>query len=197
MTSDPANAAYHPVTLEILRLFRERGDSQYGGEAVTQREHALQVALLAEQAQARATLITAGLLHDLGHLLHNHADDAPDHGFDDRHEDLGARWIERRFGPAVTEPVRMHVAAKRYLCAVEPEYFATLSLPSVKSLALLGGAMSADEVREFRSQPHFEDAVELRRWDDAAKIADLPTPPVEHFAVYIDEAIVESDSDNR
>lgn len=197
MPADAANQDQHPITVEIIRLFRERGDSQYGGEAVTQREHALQVALLAEQAGSSATLITAGLLHDLGHILHNHADDAPDFGFDDRHEDLGGRWIERRFGLAVTEPVRLHVAAKRYLCAVEPEYLQLLSPPSQLSLELQGGVMSAEEVGEFRALPHFEAAVCVRRWDDAAKIPQLPTPPIEHFAAYIDQALAESVADSK
>src|SRR5262249_5308427 len=104
-------------------------------------------------------------------------------------------WIERRFGLAVTEPVRMHVAAKRYLCTVEPEYSQALSVPSLTSLALQGGAMSEEEVREFRTRAHFEDAVLLRRSDDTAKPANLPTPPIEHFADYIARAPANSAAD--
>ncbi|MBL9124683.1 MAG: HD domain-containing protein [Planctomycetaceae bacterium] len=184
-----ANATPHPVTEQVLRFFRERGGSQYGQEAVTQLEHALQVALLAEQAGASPSLIAAGLLHDLGHLLHNHPDDAPDQGIDDRHEELAGRWLERRFGSAVTEPVRLHVAAKRYLCTVEPEYRQLLSGPSLTSLELQGGTMTPEEVAAFRAHEHSAAAVLLRRWDDAAKIPKLPTPSIEHFARYIDQAL--------
>ena len=122
------------VVDDLSELFAQRGNSLYGGEAVTQREHALQAARLAEKSGADAELITAALLHDIGHLLHEFPDDAADDGVDDRHEELGERWLSRHFGPAVTEPVRLHVAAKRYLCAVEADYFSELSPTSVQSL---------------------------------------------------------------
>ncbi len=182
------------VTQEILRLFRERGGSQYGGEAVTQQEHALQAAFFAEREQTDATLITAALLHDVGHLLHSLPDDAPDQDVDDRHETLAARWLAKRFGPAVVEPVRLHVAAKRYLCAIDPNYQRQLSPPSALSLKLQGGPMSDDEVREFQSHLFCEAAVRLRRWDDAAKVRDLVTPPLEHFATYLDQVCQAGDS---
>ncbi|HEX3658029.1 MAG TPA: HD domain-containing protein [Pirellulales bacterium] len=170
---------------QVLRLFRQRGDSQYGGEAVSQREHALQAAMFAEQAGAEPSLIAAALLHDVGHLLHVLADDAPDHGIDDRHEALAAAWLQQRFGPPVVEPVRLHVAAKRYLCAVDREYAAQLSPPSVQSLALQGGPMTPEEVTAFEAGPFFAAAVRLRRWDEAAKVVDLPTPDLEHFCSYL------------
>lgn len=173
------------ATEQVLRLFRERGDSQYGGEAVSQREHALQAAMFAEQAGAEPSLIAAALLHDVGHLLHVLADDAPDRGIDDRHEALAAAWLQQRFGPGVVEPVRLHVAAKRYLCAVDPQYAARLSPPSVQSLALQGGPMTPDEVQAFEAGPFFAAAVRLRRWDEAAKVVDLPTPDLEHFCGYL------------
>ena len=176
------------VTQEILRLFREKGGSQYGGEAVTQQEHALQAALFAEREQADATLIAAALLHDVGHLLHSLPDDAPDQGVDDRHETLAARWLAKRFGPAVVEPVRLHVAAKRYLCVIDSDYLRQLSPPSTLSLKLQGGPMSDDEIRAFQSHPFCEASVRLRRWDDAAKVPELATPSLEHFAQYIDQA---------
>ncbi|MBC7815970.1 MAG: HD domain-containing protein [Planctomycetaceae bacterium] len=182
------------IAQEVLRLFRERGGSQYGGEAVTQQEHALQAAFFAERDQADATLITAALLHDVGHLLHSLPDDAPDQGVDDRHETLAARWLAKRFGPAVVEPVRLHVAAKRYLCATDPDYLRQLSPPSTLSLKLQGGPMSDDEVREFQSHPFCEASVRLRRWDDAAKVRDLVTPSLEHFATYLDRACQAGDS---
>lgn len=184
----PENSSngHRPATVEILQLFNERGESQYGGEAVTQLEHALQAALLAESEGATAGLIAAALLHDVGHLLHALPEDAPDEGIDDRHEALAAKWLAERFSPAVSAPVAMHVAAKRYLCAVDAAYMEQLSGPSIQSLKLQGGPMTSEEVARFEARPHFEDAVRLRRWDDAAKVVGLVTPHLEHFAKYID-----------
>ena len=173
------------LTDRISELFRRRGDSLYGGEGVTQLEHALQAAALAEQSGADDALILAALLHDVGHLLHDLPDDAPDAGIDDRHERLGDRWLSKHFTPAVCTPVRRHVDAKRYLCAVDREYQASLSPPSLQSLALQGGPFTADEVREFESAPFFRECVELRRWDDLAKIPALETPPLSHFLTYL------------
>ena len=133
-------------------------------------------------------MVTAALLHDVGHLLHNLADDAPEQEIDDRHEQLAARWLARYFGPDVIEPVRMHVPAKRCLCAIEPEYLGLLSEPSLLSLRLQGGPMTADEVAEFRTSPHYEASLRLRRWDDEAKVPGLPTPDVEHFLTAVREA---------
>ena len=116
---------------KIEELFKNKGASLYGGEAVTQEQHALQAAQLAEESGASPSIIAAALLHDVGHLLHNLPDDAPDEGVDDVHEALGDRFLRRWFGPDVSEPVRMHVDAKRYLCAVDPSYLGTLSPPSL------------------------------------------------------------------
>jgi phosphonate degradation associated HDIG domain protein len=178
----------HPTTARIIEMFHRSGSSQYGHEAVTQLQHALQTALMAEQQGGDAALITASLLHDVGHLLHDLPDDAPDMGIDDRHEVLGEQWLDRHFGRDVVDPVRMHVDAKRYLCAAEPSYYAQLSPPSIQSLHLQGGPMNAAEQEAFRAHPFFENAVRLRRWDDLAKDPNLVTPPIEHFAAYIDEA---------
>lgn len=176
------------ATQEVLDLFAASGDSQYGGEAVTQLEHALQAAFFAEREAAAAELIAAALLHDVGHLLHDLPADAPERGVDDRHETLAASWLARRFGPEVVAPVAMHVAAKRYLCAADSTYFGQLSGPSIQSLKLQGGPMSADEARQFESRPHFADAVRLRRWDDAAKVVGLQTPDLAHFSQYVEAA---------
>ena len=184
-----ATGSHSQTTDEVLSLFRERGGSQYGGEAVTQLEHALQAATFAEREGATKALIAAALLHDVGHLLHVLPDDAPDHGVDDRHETLAAAWLAQRFGPPVVAPVAMHVAAKRYLCAVDPEYFRQLSPPSVQSLTLKGGPMTAVEVSQFETRPYFQDAVRLRRWDDAAKVVGMATPTLDHFARYLDLAV--------
>lgn len=174
-----------PEVSEIIELFSARGDSQYGGEAVSQLEHALQAATLAEQEQASKELIVAALLHDVGHLLHELPSDAPDTGIDDRHENSAGYYLRRVFPESVTEPIRLHVAAKRYLCAVDAGYRDTLSQPSIVSLGLQGGPMSQAEVAQFEAHPQYRDAVRLRRWDDAAKIPKLPTPPLEHFAAYL------------
>lgn len=182
-----------PVIDSLLRLFTERGDAAYLGESVSQTEHALQAAHAAEQAGATSALITAALLHDVGHLLHHLPEEQVSFEIDDRHEDLGDRFLRRHFGPAVTEPVRLHVDAKRYLCAVEPDYLTRLSPASVASLKLQGGPMSLDEVEGFRRNPHHEAAILLRRWDDAAKVPGLPTPDLDHFRPHL-EACVERDN---
>jgi phosphonate degradation associated HDIG domain protein len=174
---------------QIRRMFADRGDSGYGGEAVTQRQHALQAAHLARESGAGPELIAAALLHDIGHLLHDLPDEAPDEGIDDHHEGLAARWLARHFGEAVVEPVRLHVAAKRYLCAVDPDYFGTLSRPSVVSLGLQGGPMSPEEVGRFRQSPHHEAAVSLRRWDDLAKDPVAVVPGVDDYLPTLEAAL--------
>jgi [1-hydroxy-2-(trimethylamino)ethyl]phosphonate dioxygenase len=177
---------------EIRRLFAERGDSAYGGEAVSQREHALQAAHFARQSGSTAALITAALLHDIGHLLHHLPDRAPNEGVDDQHEQLAGRWLVRWFGPEVVEPIRMHVDAKRYLCAIEPGYRETLSPPSLVSLALQGGPMTSSEVQVFADSPHAAAAVALRRWDDAAKDPALEVAGVDEYIPFIEEALAPS-----
>lgn len=176
----------------IIKLLESRGDSQYGGEAVTQLEHALQAATLAEREQASAALISAALLHDLGHLLHNLPDHSPDDGVDDHHETSAGNFLRKHFPPAVTEPVRLHVAAKRYLCTVEPGYLEQLSQPSIVSLRLQGGPMSPEEVEAFESLDFAEDAVRLRKWDDEAKIPNFVTPAIAHFEPYLRETMLKA-----
>lgn len=174
----------------ILQVFQTRGHSRYGGEAISQLEHALQAATLAEQTGAAPALIAACLLHDVGHLLHDLPEDAPDGGHDDEHEQLGAAWLDKHFQPAVVEPVRLHVAAKRYLCAVDQIYDSQLSAPSRQSLALQGGPMTPAQARHFEEHPHFRAAIDLRRWDEAAKVPQLTTPPVEHFLPYLKSSLL-------
>jgi [1-hydroxy-2-(trimethylamino)ethyl]phosphonate dioxygenase len=165
----------------ILSLFAERGQGLYFGEAVTETEHALQCAHLAEASGADDALIAAALLHDVGHLLHGLPEDIAVHGIDGRHEHAGAAWLERWFGPAVVEPVRLHVAAKRYLCAVEPPYLAALSAASQASLQLQGGPMNAAELHAFEQHPWSRSATRVRRWDDAAKVPGLAVPGLAHY----------------
>lgn len=179
----------HACTASIRNMFEKHGGSMYGGEAVTQQEHALQAAWLAEQQHSSDALVTAALLHDVGHLLHDLPDDAPDRGIDDQHEDLAAEWLQRHFPPEVVEPVRLHVESKRYLCATEPGYWEALSEPSRQSLELQGGAMNETECEQFRQGEHFEAALQLRRWDDEAKVAGLKTPAVTHFLEFVDRVV--------
>jgi [1-hydroxy-2-(trimethylamino)ethyl]phosphonate dioxygenase len=158
---------------EVLDLFEQRGGEAYFGEDVSILEHSLQTARLAEQAGAEPHLIVAALLHDIGHLLHQMPEDIAARGVDARHEAIGEEWLRSRFGLDVSEPVRLHVDAKRYLCSIDPAYLAQLSLSSVQSLGLQGGPFTAQEAREFERNPHFRDAIALRRWDDAAKSPNL------------------------
>ena len=168
----------------IAEAFARRGRDHYG-EGVRQLEHALQAAWLAEQRGAAPALIVAALLHDVGHLLHDLPDDVADQDIDTEHESLGSAWLSRYFGPAVSDPVRLHVAAKRYLCAAEPGYREQLSAASQQSLALQGGPFDAAAAAAFRASPGAVDAVALRRWDDEAKVIGLATPSLEHFCGYV------------
>ena len=177
-----------PVT-SIAALLEEKGSRRYGLSSVSQLQHALQAALLAEQTGGDAALVTAALLHDIGHMVHGLGEDPAADGVDDRHEELGRAYLAALFGPEVTEPVRLHVAAKRYLCATEPDYFGKLSPDSVRSLALQGGPMSAAEVATFDALPQSQDAVRLRRFDEAAKVEGLSTPPVAHFLPYLRQSL--------
>lgn len=160
----------------IFERFDRHGGNDYGGEQVRQLEHALQCAAFAEAEGAGAMLITAALLHDIGHLIHDLGDSPAARGIDDRHELLGREWLTRWFGEAVTEPVRHHVNAKRYLTATEPEYLATLSAGSVRSLELQGGPFTSELAAGFIGLPHAQDAVRLRRWDEEAKVPGKLTP---------------------
>jgi phosphonate degradation associated HDIG domain protein len=181
---------HQPITTDVLNLFALHGGSEYGGENVTQQEHGLQCAELAVAAGAPDTLVAAALLHDIGHLLHDLPADAPERGIDDLHEALGGRWLESRFVAAVTDPVRLHVAAKRYLCATEPTYEAALSEPSRVSLGLQGGPFSQDEVAAFEQNVFWRDALQLRRWDDTGKVDGLVTRSVADFADVLDACVL-------
>jgi phosphonate degradation associated HDIG domain protein len=177
------------VVDEIFAAFRSNGAAAYLGEPVTLREHMLQTAAAAEAEGAPVELVAAALLHDYGHLIHGGPEDAAEHGVDTEHEEVGFRFLAGRFPPEVVEPVRMHVAAKRYLCAVDPAYRGLLSPASLLSLELQGGPMSPDEIAEFEASPHCEAACRLRRWDDAGKAPDADTPPLEHYRAAL-EAVV-------
>jgi phosphonate degradation associated HDIG domain protein len=171
--------------VQIHQLLEGKADGRYGLHDVTQRQHALQAAMFAERDGHPAPLIAAGLLHDVGHLVHDLGQNPAEQGIDDRHEQLGHDFLVQWFGPEVTEPVRLHVAAKRFLCATEADYFAKLSRDSVLSLSLQGGPMSDAETAAFRALPHWQEAVQLRRYDEMAKVKDLPTPPAARFLPFV------------
>jgi gamma-butyrobetaine dioxygenase len=168
----------------IAELFTAQGAADYLAEPVTLGAHLLQAGALAHAAGAGPALTAAALLHDVGHL--RGADPRDDEtelsgrelmaGTDNDHGERGAAWLARWFPPAVTEPVRLHVAAKRYLCTAEPGYLALLSPASVYTLSLQGGPMSEAEAAGFKAGPHGEAAVAVRRWDDAAKDPEADVP---------------------
>jgi phosphonate degradation associated HDIG domain protein len=170
----------------LFAIYSEAGAQAYFGESVTTLQHSLQTAHFARLANASNALLLAALLHDIGHLLDSAPSDLDDWAEDARHEESGSRWLARHFAPDVSEPVRLHVAAKRYLCAKETRYFEQLSAASVRTLQLQGGPMSAAEMAVFESQIHWRDAIRLRRWDDCGKVAELHTPPFAHYGELID-----------
>jgi len=166
----------NPVVAEIEALFARHGDETYG-EGVTQRQHALQTAALAAAEGADDALVVAALLHDVGHFLQPTDDSYGYH----KHDRSGGAWLAQRFGPAVSEPVRLHVAAKRYLCATEADYFGKLSAASVHSLSKQGGPMSTTEAAAFSASPHAAAATRLRRWDDGGKLEGIAVPDLPDY----------------
>jgi phosphonate degradation associated HDIG domain protein len=171
---------------EIAVLFERRGAGSYFGERVSMLEHALQAAHFARTAEAPPALVVAALLHDVGHLLEDVPADISDWHVDARHEAVGGAWLARHFGPEVWEPVELHVAAKRYLCATEPAYATRLSEASVITLRLQGGPMSAAEVAGFESRRFHREAVQLRHWDDQGKIGGWHAPPLGEYLALIE-----------
>jgi gamma-butyrobetaine dioxygenase len=177
----------------IADAFASEGAQEYLGEPVTQAAHMLQTAALAERDRAGDALIAAALLHDVGHFTGIVSGHDPMRGADDRHQESGAFWLAQWFGPQVTEPVRLHVAAKRYLCAVDADYVAALSQASVDALRVQGGPMQAAEIAAFDAEPYAQAALRLRRWDDAAKDPGALFPPFDHFRPLL-RALVRQDA---
>lgn len=166
---------------DIQTLFGQRGDAQYTGEPVTQLQHALQSATLAEQEHADDELVTAALLHDLGHLVHDHGQTPTLRGVDDLHQYVVLPFLRGLFTDRVLGAIQGHVDAKRYLCATRPGYLQALSADSQRSLRLQGGVFDAAAAQAFMATPGAAEAVRLRLWDDAAKSPTMATPPLAHF----------------
>jgi phosphonate degradation associated HDIG domain protein len=174
------------LAARLLDLYGTKATRRYGLSQVNQLQHALQGAAMAQAAGEPDAMVVATLLHDIGHMVHALGEDPARVGIDDRHEVLSAEWLSDFFGPQVTEPVRLHVQAKRYLCAIDPDYFSLLSDDSVRSLALQGGPMTPAEAQAFRQLEASDQAVRLRQYDDRAKDPQAVTPPFEHFLAVID-----------
>lgn len=180
----------HTPIPTIIEIFETRGTEAYGSEAVNQLEHALQCASMAVECGSPASLVSAALLHDIGHIISDDQLPANDEGdLDDSHEDRAHPWLLEHFGPAVADPVRLHVAAKRYICTVDADYVHSLSPTSLKSYYDQGGSMTDVERAEFESEPYFHDAVTLRRWDDLGKIPGLSTPDISLFVPYLEKSL--------
>ena len=174
------------VADEIFAVFGRRGSQAYFGERVSITEHCLQAAHAAQVEGAPASLVVAALLHDIGHLLEEVPDDIAEWTVDAQHEEIGSRWLATRFASAVCQPVRLHVPAKRYLCAIDARYIAQLSPASVRTLELQGGPMSAREVAAFEKEPFFDDAVRVRHWDDLGKRVGLTTAHLTEYRALLE-----------
>ena len=181
-----------PMSLAtLIEWLEQRAGGLYGGEAITQLEHALQCAELALEQGASASLISAALLHDIGHLADGETDETYPHG------ELAAALLSQLFGPAVTEPIRLHVEAKRYLCAADPLYWSGLSPASRRSLEWQGGPYTAEQADVFIRQAYAEDAVKLRLWDDTAKECDKLTPTLSRFIAILEEVMLTPSSQTQ
>lgn len=176
-------------TRDITRLLSDHGSKQYGREAVSQLEHALQCAHLAETAGESDEVVIASLLHDMGHMLKAEKAGAieADNERDDLHQYALLPFLRGNLPDAVLEPIRLHVDAKRYLCQAEIAYFSSLSAASVRSLALQGGVFSQSQAHTFLQQPHAQEAIRLRRYDDLAKVAGRAVPPLEHYLARLEQ----------
>ena len=170
-------------------IFDRCGGEEYLGEPVTMAEHMLQGAHFAEKAGEAETIIVSALLHDIGHFTSEFGTFSMDDTEDRLHEEAGAMVLERFFPTLVTDCVRHHVAAKRYLCATRPEYFDRLSIASVHSLNLQGGPMKDSEVFEFEKEPNLAEIIKVRHYDEAGKRADLETKPYSHYAPMVQRVV--------
>jgi phosphonate degradation associated HDIG domain protein len=175
---------------ELVSIYSQQGAALYVGEPVTVAEHGLQAAHFARAAGAGEALVLATLLHDIGHLIEAVADEVAEWETDEHHEVIGSRWLATRFGPEVSEPVRLHVSAKRYLCATDGGYFRRLSSASVQTLKLQGGPMSSLERAAFEAEPYHRGALLLRQCDDQGKVIGLQTPDFDHYRPLIERLLM-------
>jgi phosphonate degradation associated HDIG domain protein len=173
----------------LADIFERRGAEDYLGEPVTVAEHMLQGAWLADAEGAGDALVAAALLHDIGHFTSEFGTYSPEDTQDRHHDEAGAAVLAPFFPPLVTECVRLHVAAKRYLCATDPTYFAKLSAASVHTLSLQGGPMDAAEVAEFRQNPFFAEAVRVRLWDEGGKVPGMRTRAFRDYAPLVQRVV--------
>lgn len=190
MTGSAAGELNKDTIVSFLAgIFKRRGGEEYLGEPVTMAEHMLQAATLAEEANLPEEIIVAALLHDIGHFTSEFGTFSMDDTEDRYHEEAGAEVLERFFPTVVTDCVRHHVAAKRYLCATRSEYFNRLSEASVHSLNLQGGPMDPGEIAEFEKNPNLEAIIQVRYLDDAGKRADMDSPEFAHFAPSVQRVV--------
>ena len=184
MTNAPEN-----IVDLIEDIFLRRGAESYLGEQVTMAQHMLQAAQCAEEAGADNSQIVAALLHDIGHYKNEIPESSLARGINNFHEEAGANFLEDYFPTSVVEPIRQHVAAKRYLCAVDSNYLSLLSSASVHTLNLQGGAMSDKEVKEFEKNEYLEQCINLRYWDDQGKDPEKNCPSFSYYRALIDSLV--------
>ena len=175
---------------ELVEIYVSKGLETFEGDRITsQTAHGLQAATIAEAEGASAAMIAAALLHDIGRIINPKDREITDSGGDAKHEEVARTLLEPHLGPAVTRPIKWHVAAKRYLVATDPDYSKKISPGSKRSMAGQGGVLGDREAQAFIAQPYAREGVALRRWDDRAKSPDAQTPPFEHFVPYIEACV--------
>ncbi len=190
----PDQVTHGTIVTFIAEIIERRGADSYLGEPVSMSEHMLQVAMQAEAEGADETLIAAALLHDIGHYTTEFGADSFDCGVDFRHDQAGGQVLAPYFPRPVSDCVRLHVAAKRYLCAVDPTYFGKLSQASIYTLRLQGGPMSAEEIDAFELEPHHLDAVRVRQWDEGGKLPGVRTPAFAHYLPLLERIVAQHKS---
>jgi phosphonate degradation associated HDIG domain protein len=177
---------------EVVEIYATKGLETFEGDCITtQTSHGLQTAMIAEEEGAVAEMIVAALLHDIGRIINPKDREITNNGGDAKHEEVARKFLEPYFGPEVTMPIKWHVAAKRYLVAMDPAYSKNVSPGSTRSMAGQGGVFEDKGAKDFIEQPYAREGVVLRRWDDRAKSPDAKTPPFKHFVPYIEACIKE------
>jgi predicted HD phosphohydrolase len=175
------NINKNQFTSKLFNWMEDEGQTKYD-ENVTQLEHSIQTAMLAKKFNSKSSIVVASLLHDIGHLILNENESKIDFlSYDLNHEIVGAKWLEKIFPKSVTEPIKLHVSAKRYLCTIEKNYYEELSFSSKKSFNLQGGVMNTQEKNIFIRNKYYMDALKLRRWDEKAKIKNMTLLPINSF----------------